>query len=156
MCVSLYKYLGAGAGAKLCGSAEVLEGTPHLVKVHGGTMFRNWHNAAVALHVHDGFEGRCRRAIRRAAQLVAELNRIDGLHIEPFERGSNVFMLRVTGADPARLRKSLQRDHGIALRSPAEDGAFIPLEVNESLLGTTNERIVAAFRDAYDSASRGH
>ena len=48
--ISLYKYLGASGGAVLCGDKSVIDKMPHLVKIHGGNMFGNWLNAAMALH----------------------------------------------------------------------------------------------------------
>lgn len=88
--ISLYKYLGAAAGAVLCGSDNVMGPIPHLIEVYGGSMFRNWPNAAVALHFLEGFESRFRRAKEQADALFARLNRIEGIRVEPFERGSNV------------------------------------------------------------------
>jgi threonine aldolase len=52
--ISLYKYLGASGGAILCGDKSVIEKMPHLIKIHGGNMFGNWLNAAMALHRLDG------------------------------------------------------------------------------------------------------
>ncbi|HPG11255.1 MAG TPA: beta-eliminating lyase-related protein [Chitinophagaceae bacterium] len=56
--ISLYKYLGASGGAILCGDKEVIDKMPHLIKIHGGNMFGNWLNAAMALHRLDGIEER--------------------------------------------------------------------------------------------------
>jgi threonine aldolase len=56
--ISLYKYLGASAGAILCGEKSVIDKMPHLMKIHGGSMYGNWTNAAMALYRLDGFESR--------------------------------------------------------------------------------------------------
>src|SRR5262245_17472087 len=64
--ISLYKYFGAAGGAILCGSDRVLSTIPHLMKIHGGVMFRNWHNAAVALHTMQGFDDRFAQARTRS------------------------------------------------------------------------------------------
>ena len=46
--ISLYKYLGASGGAILCGDKSLIEKMPHMIKIHGGNMFGNWLNAAMA------------------------------------------------------------------------------------------------------------
>ncbi|MBN2415174.1 threonine aldolase [bacterium] len=150
--ISLYKYLGAGAGAVLCGRADVIRRMDHLVKVHGGSMFRNWHNAAVALHFLDGFQTRFARARDKAAGLFALLSALDGLRVEAFPRGSNVFKLYIEKGDRQRFRQHLAREYSIELRAPAAEEDFIPLKVNESLLRVANEEIVAAFSAAARSA----
>jgi threonine aldolase len=145
--ISLYKYFGAGAGAVLCGSAELMATIPHLIKVHGGTMLWNWHNAAVALHNLDGFVERYQRAKVRADELFALLNQIDGIHIEPLPHGSNIFQLKLTGIDGRKFAGKL-REQRIRLRPPADGADFAPLMVNESVLATSNDRLVAAFKQA--------
>jgi threonine aldolase len=145
--ISLYKYFGAGAGAVLCGSAELMATIPHLIKVHGGTMLWNWHNAAVALHNLDGFVERYQRAKVRADELFAALNQIDGIHIEPLPHGSNIFQLKLTGIDGKKFAGKLREQH-IRMRPPANGADTVPIMVNESVLATSNDRLVAAFKQA--------
>src|SRR5687768_2723844 len=66
--ISLYKYLGAAAGAILCGDKIVIDRMEHLIKIHGGTMFGNWANAAMALHRLEGFEKRMKDAVKNAEE----------------------------------------------------------------------------------------
>ncbi|HYE54028.1 MAG TPA: aminotransferase class I/II-fold pyridoxal phosphate-dependent enzyme, partial [Chitinophagaceae bacterium] len=56
--ISLYKYLGAAAGAMLCGDRAVIDKMAHLIKIYGGSMYRNWQNAAMALHFVNGIDTR--------------------------------------------------------------------------------------------------
>jgi threonine aldolase len=151
--ISLYKYLRAAGGAILCGSENVMAPIPHLIKVYGGSMFRNWPIAAVALHFLDGFESRFRQAKDQADRLFARLNRTEGIRVERFERGSNVFKLFVTGADPSQFRDRLLEEHHIALRRPPDDEDFIPIKVNESLLRMSNHELVTAFESAYQAST---
>jgi threonine aldolase len=150
--ISLYKYLNAGAGAILCGSKTVIDPIPHLVKVYGGAMYRNWHNAAAALHFLNGFEARFGRAKEQADQLFNRLNQMDGIRVERFERGSNLFKLFLSGVDVSKFREQLNREHNIWLRRPVREG-FLPLKVNESLLRISNDQLVAAFETSYKAAA---
>src|SRR5678815_121641 len=86
--ISLYKYLGASGGAILCGDSAVIEKMPHLIKIHGGNMFGNWLNAAMALHRLDGIEERLKEAIRRSKEIFASLNDM-GIKITELDGGTN-------------------------------------------------------------------
>jgi hypothetical protein len=37
-----------------------VEKMPHMVKIHGGSMYGNWANAAMALHRLEGLKQDCR------------------------------------------------------------------------------------------------
>jgi threonine aldolase len=89
--ISLYKYLGASAGAMLCADKGVIDKMPHLIKVHGGAMYGNWSNAAMALHRLDGIETRLQNAIKRADQLFPELNKVSGIKITALPGGTNIY-----------------------------------------------------------------
>jgi threonine aldolase len=81
--ISLYKYLGASGGAILCGDKALIEKMPHMIKIHGGNMFGNWLNAAMASYKLDGIEERLREAIKRSKEIFTSLNQIQGLKISP-------------------------------------------------------------------------
>ncbi len=148
--ISLYKYLGAGAGAVLAGDKKTIATVKRWMKPFGASMYQNWHNALVALHFLDGFEARMRKAKLRSAELFKQLNKIDGLTVETFKRGSNTAKLTVTNIDPRKLRSSLLKNHRIRIRPPRSDRS-ITLKVNETLLNMAVDKIASAFKDAASS-----
>jgi threonine aldolase len=144
----LYKYLGATSGAVLCGPKQIIEPMEHLVKVHGGSMYQNWTNAAMALHTLQGLEDRLRAARERADRLFAAVNKIPGIQVRPVPEGSNIFFLHMDkGYDGKTLAKILAEKYAVRIPGPEEDGVS-RLHVNEGLLLREEEAIVAAFRAA--------
>lgn len=144
----LYKYLGATSGAVLCGPKGYIEPMEHLVKVHGGGMYQNWTNAAMALHTLEGLEQRLQATRERADRLFLALNKIQGIRIQPVPEGSNVFLLQMEkGYDGKTLAKVLAEKYAVRIPSPEEDGVS-HLHVNEGLLLREEDSIVAAFRAA--------
>lgn len=144
----LYKYLGATSGAVLCGPKLFIEPMEHLVKVHGGSMYQNWTNAAMALHTLEGLEERLRATRERADQLFLVLNKIPGIRIRPVPDGSNIFFLQTDkGYDGKTLANILREKYAVRIPSPEADG-FSRLHVNESLLLREIDSIVAAFQAA--------
>ena len=91
--ISLYKYLGASGGAILCGDKELIGKMPHLIKIHGGNMYGNWLNAAMALHRLEGLEERLQEAIKRSTKIFASLNKIKGVRINALDDGTNIYEL---------------------------------------------------------------
>jgi threonine aldolase len=149
----LYKYLGAGAGAILCGPKEVIAPMEHLVKVHGGSMYQNWTNAAMALHQLDGIEQRLQATREKAGTLFQALNAIPGLQVHPLPDGCSLYHLRVDkGYDGTALAHALSGNENIRIPTPDETDGAIHLHVNESLLLRDNDSIVAAFKAAMSKA----
>jgi threonine aldolase len=145
--ISLYKYLGAAAGAVLCGPKEVMDKMGHLMKIYGGSMYRNWTNAAMALHTMEGLEGRLTEARKRATQLFAALNATGQIKIEPYKEGTNIYPAQLTkGADGTKLVAAL-RAEGIRMNPPNTEGRF-SLTVNETLLHRELASVTAAFTKA--------
>ena len=141
----LYKYLGASAGAILCGEKAVIGQMEHLVKIHGGSMYQNWGNAAMALYQLEGIDTRLKLSREKADTLFARLNNLPGLKITSIPEGSNIFNLQVSkGGD---FRKVLLEQFAIRIGGPGEDG-LIKLHVNESLLLRETDAIVQAFKTA--------
>jgi threonine aldolase len=144
----LYKYLGASSGAILCGSKAIMDPMEHLVKIHGGSMYQNWTNAAIALHNLEGIEERLQTTRQRAERLFRVLNQVAGIQISPLPQGSNVFYLRLNkGYDPKTFAKVLAEQHAVRIPGPEEDG-ISRLRVNESLLLREEDSMAAAFQAA--------
>lgn len=132
----------------MCGPKSFIEPMEHLVKVHGGSMYQNWTNAAMALFTLEGLDERLRITRERADSLFLVLNKIPGIRIRPVPEGSNIFLLQTDkGYDGHTLAKVLAEKYAVRIPGPEEDG-FSHLHVNEGLLLRDEDSIVAAFREA--------
>jgi threonine aldolase len=150
--ISLYKYLGAAGGAVLCGSKEVIDKMRHLVKVHGGAVFGNWPNAAMANHFLDGFEKRMRDAKEQAGELFALLSQV-GIKVSALPGGTNLFTMQLpAGISDEKLSAVLSKEHAITIGKKAKDG-LLRIKINETLLYRDNQKILQSFKDAVKLAS---
>ncbi len=144
--ISLYKYLGAGAGAILCGDKNVIDKMPHLIKIHGGNMAENWFNAAMALHKLNGVDTRFADAKKRSAELFKELNKISGLKITETDGGSNIYTLQLpTDVSGEKFAKKMFESFRIATNYPNEKNQ-IDILVNETILYQTTDYVIDAFK----------
>jgi threonine aldolase len=144
--ISLYKYLGAAAGAMLCGDKAVIDKMTHLMKIHGGTMFGNWTNAAMALHHLDGMETRMLQARKRGEELIAQLNQLQGIKISPLQFGTNIYEMQIAkGIDIVKMGTALAKDHNIRIRRPNAEGLG-QFMINESVLSQDVSTMVNAFK----------
>ncbi len=150
--ISLYKYLGASAGAVLCGEKKVMERMPHLMKIHGGTMYGNWANAAMALHRLDGFEDRMKQAVKRADEIFAALNKLPGIKISALDGGTNIYRLELgKEIDGKKWQETLNKRYNIRIIPPGNTNQT-QLMVNETLLFRDAAYVVDSFKDALKSA----
>ncbi|HYF31548.1 MAG TPA: aminotransferase class I/II-fold pyridoxal phosphate-dependent enzyme [Chitinophagaceae bacterium] len=145
--ISLYKYLGASAGAILCGDKAVMDKMTHLMKIHGGAMFSNWTNAAMALHHVEGIEGRLQQAKKKSDELFAALNQLPELKVVVTPSGTNIHFLQPKGIDGNKMAATLAREHNIRISRVNESG-LIRFTINESILNQDLNTIVNAFRSA--------
>jgi threonine aldolase len=144
--ISLYKYLGAAAGAVLCGDKSVIDKMTHLIKIHGGTMFGNWTNAAMAAHRMDGMETLLQNARKHGDEVFAGLNRIPGIQITTLQNGTNIFDLALDKAiDGKKLQSRLNTEFKIQIPKPRDDGKGL-LTVNETILNRDADYVVNAFK----------
>lgn len=144
--ISLYKYLGAGAGAILCGPAAVIDKMPHLIKIHGGNMAENWSNAAMALHRLEGMETRFADAKKRATELFSELNKISGVAVTEISGGSNIYTLQLPKEiSGEKLCEKLYENFNITLNYPNENNQ-IDVLVNETILYQNTSYLLDAFK----------
>jgi threonine aldolase len=142
--VSLYKYFNAASGAVLAGPRDVIDGMFHGRRMFGGGLNTVWPFALVARHYFDGFGQRYGTAVRISEDWIRGLPQ-DAFVVERIPSGTNLFRLRVRGADPAAFRKKLA-ERGVLL-SPPQGDAFL-IGVNETLNRTTAPALVDAFRRA--------
>lgn len=144
----LYKYLGAQGGAILCGEKKVIDKMPHLAKVHGGGIFTNWGNAAMALHHLQDIDPVLQESITKAQALFKELNNIGGIKISARERGTNIFDLHFDKKiDTVKTAKWLRDEKGIIVGQPQPYGAS-RMMVNPTILRRDNAAITSAFSNA--------
>src|SRR6185436_10002380 len=88
--ISLYKYLGASGGAILCGERSLIEKMPHMIKIHGGNMFGNWLNAAMASYKLDTIEEKLKEAIKRSKEIFVSLEQL-GIKVSALDGGTNIY-----------------------------------------------------------------
>ncbi len=144
--ISLYKYLGASAGAMLCGPKEVIDKMTHLMKIHGGAMYGNWTNAAMALHRLEGFEKRLSEAIIAGKEIASSLNQLPGIKIEPLPGGTNIYSIKLAkNIDAKKMQTKLNQEFNIRMPMPnsANEGTIM---INETLLYQPVAYIVNAFK----------
>lgn len=150
--ISLYKYLGASAGAVLCGEKKIMDKMPHLVKIHGGSMYGNWTNAAMALSRLDGIEQRLADSIKRAEEVFAALNAIPGVKVSPLDGGTNIYSLQLPGnIDLKKLNEVLTKQYMIRIPRPDDKNQAL-ITVNETLLVRNASYVVEAFKNALKAA----
>jgi threonine aldolase len=140
--ISLYKYLGASAGAVLCGEKAVIDKMPHLMKIHGGSMYGNWTNAAMALYRLEQIEARFKDVVKRSNELVAGLNKLSGVNLRALEGGTNIYNLELAkGIDGKKLQESLNKEYNIRIAGFNEKNAT-RLTMNETLLYQSAEFVI--------------
>ncbi|MFZ1371073.1 MAG: aminotransferase class I/II-fold pyridoxal phosphate-dependent enzyme, partial [Ferruginibacter sp.] len=143
--ISLYKYLGAGAGAILSGPEQVINKMEYLIKVHGGTMYSNWTNAAMALYRMEGFETRLHKAVKVSHEIFTALNKLPGIQVKPLDGGSNIYSIELAKTiDGKKMQQSLNKEFNIRMPRP-NDKNQAQLTVNETLLYRPAEYIISAF-----------
>ncbi len=146
--ISLYKYFGAAAGAVLCGPANIIDQMPHLIKVHGGTMYGNWANAAMALHRMEKFDERIMAAKNKWQTIVEALVQIPGVIFTTPKYGTNIcFMQLPNGADGKKMQRILSSLYQIQVLSPDANNRLM-LFINETIAYQSTDQIVSAFRNS--------
>jgi threonine aldolase len=146
--ISLYKYFGAAGGAILCGEGDVIGKMVHLIKVHGGTMYEFWPQAAMALHNLEGFEQRIKEAADKANDLFASLNSLPEIKINPLKNGTNIFDMKFAEkVSGKKFSETMSQKHGITISGNMREGVG-RITVNESVLHRDNKDLLASFKDA--------
>ncbi|SMG50266.1 L-threonine aldolase [Marivirga sericea] len=145
---SLYKYLNAAGGAILCGDAELIDQVAHQIKIHGGTIYQNWNNTAMALYSLNGIGSRFKEMAIKGKNLIKQLNKIDGIEVESTSEGTNLYKMYVSPEmNGFEFDKYLENNYAISIRPPNPKGE-IRFSINESILFQTVDEIVLAFKDA--------
>ena len=149
--ISLYKYLGATAGAILCGDTNIIDQMTHLIKTHGGSMYGNWTNAAMALHRLEGVEERFKAAKERGEQLFKLLNAGNNIRIAPLNDGTNIYRLTLAkNINGTAFQTKLNQQYNIRLARPDSNNQSL-INVNETILYQSVEDLVHAFSKSMES-----
>jgi threonine aldolase len=150
--ISLYKYLGASAGAVLCGDKSVIDKMEHLIKIHGGSMYGNWANAAMALHRLEGIESRLQKTIKNSVEIFTSLNKLPDIKINQLDGGTNIYMLKLSSSVNGKKMREILAEQGILMGNPNNNNE-IRITVNETLLHKDNKVIIDSFKNALKSAT---
>ncbi len=148
--ISLYKYLGASGGAILCGDKSLIDKMPHMIKIHGGNMFGNWLNAAMASYKLDTTEENLREAIKRSKEIFTSLNQL-GIKISALEGGTNIYNVKFpSGINGQKFGEGLSM---YSIRAPRPDSnGDTKFWVNETLLYREPKYVIDAFKDSLNKA----
>jgi len=149
--ISLYKYLGASGGAILCGEKALIEKMPHMIKIHGGNMFGNWLNAAMASYKLDSMEERLQEAIKRSKEIFSALNQIQGIKISPLDGGTNIYSMKFPAGINGQKFGELLNGNFIRMPRPNENGEA-KISVNETLLYREPKYIIDIIKDSLNKA----
>ena len=150
--VSLYKYFGAPFGAVLAGDSHWIEGMYHTRRMFGGGLSSAYLAAALALQGARGFEERFEKAMRKGRDLFKLLNCLDGIQVNEFEHGSNIFPVSLAdGVNPETMTDVLRRN-GVHIFLPEDPDAGLTLTVNTTILRQPNEAIRSAFAQALEES----
>jgi len=148
--ISLYKYFGAPFGGILAGSKELIADLFHDRRMFGGGLSSTALSAALALQGMDGFEERFVQSMAKARELFERLNGIEGIAVEAFEHGSNIFKLSIAEHIDVEALALALREHWIFISSDKTERGALLLTVNTTILRQPNERLAEAFRDAVE------
>lgn len=151
--VSLYKYFGAPFGAILAGTAKFTDGLYHERRMFGGGLASANFAAALALRGIDGFEARFNRAMAHATALFDKINALEGINVEPFKHGSNIFPLKLgSDIDSQRFVKTLT-EYSVSISPPdSNHSQRIMLTVNPTLLRQDVPDLLFAFERAIEES----
>ena len=144
--VSLYKYFNAVSGAILAGPRSLLDRIYHTRRMFGAGLPGAWPFAAVALHHLPGFVGRFRDAIAVSESFIEKVSRREEFTVQRMPSGTNLFRLRVAGADPQAFRRRL-RAQEVDLGAPRPNGGFL-VGVNETWNRAAADDLTRRFRTA--------
>jgi threonine aldolase len=148
--ISLYKYLGASGGAILCGEKALIEKMPHMIKIHGGNMFGNWLNAAMASYKLDTIEEKLKEAIKRSKEIFASLEPL-GIKVSALDGGTNIYNAKFPSG--INIQKFGETLNNLFIRIPRPDAnGDAKISVNETLLYREPKYIIDSFKDAFNKA----
>ena len=146
--VSMYKYFGAPFGAILAGDSRWIDGMYHTRRMFGGGLSHSYIAAVLALQGAQGFEERFQTAMEKGRSLFKDLNALDGIQINEFKRGSNIFPLMLDGSINSDAAIDALRRRDIHIYAPENPEAGFTFTINTTILRQPNQTIRDAFEEA--------
>lgn len=143
--VSLYKYLGAPFGAILCGPKSLLDSMIPIRHLLGGAVFGAWPAASVALKTLDGFSERFARAVAMSEEFFRRIGEDRRVRVERIGNGTNTARLHLQGVDTDGLGRRME---AVGIRVPRPEGGVLEVQVNESLLRSSADKLAPLFLKA--------
>ena len=114
----------------------------------GGGLPSVYMAAALALRGSEGFEERFSASMEKAGRLFDSMNTLDGIEIDRYEHGSNIFPMKLSpGVDVEGFTSSLSRNW-IFVHHNENNPDSNHLTVNTTILRQSNDDIYAAFDEA--------
>ena len=150
--VSMYKYFGAPFGAILAGDSRWIDGMYHTRRMFGGGLSHSYLAAALALDGAKGFEERFQAARQKGRGLFKSLNDLDGVQIDEFRHGFNIFPLVLDETMDSDTMIDALRRRDIHVYPPENPEVGFTLTINTTVLRQPNEIIRTAFEDAVQEA----
>jgi len=108
-------------------------------------MYRNWTNAAMALHEVDGFMERLIKARKRGEELIGLLNSLPQIKITTWPNATNIHHMELNGIDEKAFQK--------ALAAQGITAAQTVFSINVSILHRDNNELFNAFKNAVTTAA---
>ena len=142
--ISLYKCFNAASGAVLAGPKKFIEKLLPLREMFGGGMYQVWPFAAIALRYVDGFIEEYSKALRVAETFFNSLQQNGAFRVEKIPNGTNVFGLRISGADLKNFRGRLRRKN-IYIPQPQKNWKGFIMKINPTLNRTSGEELAQTF-----------
>ena len=116
------------------------------MKIHGGSMYSNWTNAAMALHRLENFEARLQESIQRSRVIFNALNKTNNFKIEPITGGTNIYRFALSKENRRKkLRRNLNKSYHIRI-NPFDANNQSQLTINETILYQPADYIIDAFK----------
>ena len=153
--VSLYKYFGAPYGAILAGTSEFIADLYQERRMFGGGLASAFMAAALALEGMEGFEDRFGKAMGKAHALFERLNDLQGLQVDRYEHGSNIFPAELDGDVDTNAFLSALKERWIFVYTDEGTSDRLHLAVNTTILRVPNGEIIESFEYALTQARTG-
>ncbi|MDA1348354.1 MAG: aminotransferase class I/II-fold pyridoxal phosphate-dependent enzyme [Chloroflexi bacterium] len=152
--VSLYKYFGAPFGAVLAGTAEFTKDLYHERRMFGGGLSSAYLAAALASKGSEDFEARFAAAMGRATELLAGLEALEGINVERFRHGSNIFPVMLGPEVDAETFVAALRRQSVFVYADDHESSWITLTVNPTILSRSTVELLEAFKEALSEGAR--
>ena len=121
-----------------------------MIKIHGGNMFGNWLNAAMASYKLDSVEKNLQEAIKRSKEIFAALGQL-GIKVSAIDNGTNIYNVKFPPG--INIQKFGETLNNLFIRIPRPDangdGKFF---VNETLVYRESKYVIDGFKDAFNKA----